>query len=114
MYTEDGLKERLERGFLVGPSTNSSRSVTGEPYVVIGPQHLEEGLPLIPGTIDEGKRSEWGYDEETAFCAIVNSFELYAEGRGKNLYWRSGPILDWDDNHTRCKFYVRLLVSDKS
>lgn len=113
-YTEQTLCARIERGYRVGASTATRVAVTGEPYVVIGHSDHEEGPPAIPGVVEEGDRGAAGFDAETAWYSALNAFELYAENRGGNLYWRVRPQLEWNDEHSRCRFYMRLLVSEKA
>ena len=110
-YTEQSLKERIESNFKVGEPTSACLSVTGEPYVTIGSQHPDDGMPSVLGAVDEGKRREYGFDEETAWYGAVSSFLSYAEERGRNLYWRCEPVLERQGS--RCTFYMRLLVSDR-
>ena len=110
-YTAQSLKERIETNFKVGQPTDTRLAVTGEPCVVIGTQYPDENPSSIRGTVDEGKRMQWWPDEETAWHQAASSFQSYAEERGHNLYWRCQPTLD---RHGRdCRFYMRLLVSDK-
>ena len=109
--TAQSLKEHIEAHFNVGQPTATGLSVTGEPYVTIGSQDPADGMPSVLGTVDEGKRREWGFDEETAWFDAVSNFQSYAEDRGHNLYWRCQPTLD--RHGSDCAFYMRLLVSDK-
>jgi hypothetical protein len=108
------LVKEIEARFPVGESTDCALSVTGEPYVVIGAQDHRDGLPQIPGTIDEGKRRELAFDEETAVMSALKCFEDYARERIGTLFWRVKPELEWIEDHSRCKVYLRLLISDKS
>src|ERR1700677_907347 len=110
MKTPDELIERIERGFTVGLSTTTWRSVTGKRYIVIGSQY--PGLAAIPGTVDEGASRELALDEETACMQALACFETYADGRGRYLYWRVKPCLEWNNDHTRCMVYMRCVVSE--
>lgn len=105
----------IESRFPIGESTKSYRSVTGEPYVVIG--HQADGIPAIPGVVDEGFPIEVAFDEETACMSARSAFEAYAENRIGNLYWRIKPQLEWDPSKKKrgqcCIVYMRLLISDK-
>ena len=112
MKTVAELIERIERDYTVGPSTEARLSVTGEPYVVIGEQIDSE--PTIPGTVDERAPREVAFDEETACYLALSCFETYAEGRGRYLYWREPPELEWSNDGKRCTVYVRCLVSEKT
>lgn len=117
MKTVAELIALIEQRHPVGESTTIWLSVTGEPYVVIGSQHPGDGLPTIPGTIDEGRRGEYAADEETALWQARAAFEQYAEGRLGTLYWRSRPTEteSWFDAHGS-KYhgvYLRMLISDK-
>lgn len=103
------LVDEIRKRFPVGQSTDTSRSVTGEPYVVIGAQ--KNGVPKIAGTRDEGSDGEWAFDEETACMQAAACFETYADGRSGVLYWRTEPILESEKN--RCVVYMRCLISDK-
>lgn len=105
------LVAEIGKRFLVGIPTNTYRSVTGEPYVVIGSQ--AGGAPEIPGTVGEGWPHEWAFDEETACMQAGACFESYAEDRKGTLYWRSAPRLEWDGKKDRCCVYMRGLISDK-
>ena len=122
------LKARIEYGRTIGETTEHGVSVTGEYYVSIGSQHPDEDMPQIPGTIDEGKRAELGFDEETACMQALACFQLYADDHRGVLYWRQEPILDCAQdtfkmvdgkiktikfNAPRYKVYIRLLLSDK-
>lgn len=111
MKTVAELIERIERDYTVGPSTETRLAVTGEPYVVIGQQKDSE--PSIPGTVDEPAPCEAALDEETACYQALSCFETYAEDRGRYLYWREKPRLEWMNNK-RCKVYMRCLVSEKA
>lgn len=114
VYDEERLTKDIEAKFKVGASTNWHRSVTGEPYVVISSQHPDNGMPTIPGTVDEAKRRERATDAETAYWAAMSSFQSYAEGRTGVLYWRVKPQLEWNEGMPNsCSFYMRLLISDK-
>ncbi len=104
------LIEWIERQFPVGEPTTTYRSVTGEPYVVIG---LSAGTPTTPGVVDEGALREAAFDEETACMGAAAAFREYAEGRTGTLYWRFKPQLEWDPDRRRCLVYMRLLISDK-
>lgn len=104
------LRKACEEGRIVGPSTSSRLSVTGEPYVVIGHQVT---MPSQPGVVDEGQEMELAFDEETAYLSALGAFELYAENRPGKLYWRIAPELGWFKKARRCAFYMRCLISDK-
>ena len=113
-FTASNLKARCERGREVGEPTSTWRSVTGEPYVVIGSQI--DGIPSEPGTVDEGKGREWAFDEETAYFQALNCFENYANGKTGKLYWRVEPHFERVPRTKypqRCLFYMRCLISDK-
>jgi hypothetical protein len=114
-YTEETLRANIEYGRKIGASTAYYKSVTGEPYVTIGLQHLDEGPPKIPGTVGECKRRELGFDEETAWNQAATCFQMYADTRPEfgTLYWRQPPVLEWNEDKSRCIFYMRLLISDK-
>lgn len=107
------LTKQIASEYPEGPGTVTWCAVTGEPYVVIGAQHPDEGSPAIIGTVDEGKCAEWSPDEETACLKAMTCLRAYADGREGVLYWRQPPMLDWNEDHTRCKVYMRLLISDK-
>lgn len=130
------LVQTIEKQLSVGESTDHSLSVTGEPYVTIGSQHPDYGLPCIPGTVDEKACAELAFDEETAVMAAYANFLSYAEDRYRKLastitangseadfdktceivgkckiYWRMRPRLEWNEDKTRCQVYMRLLIS---
>lgn len=113
-FTAANLKARCEQGRKVGRPTSTWKSITGEPYFVIGNQ--AEGIPSEPGTVDEGQSHVWAFDEETAYFQALNCFENYAHGKTGKLYWRIEPQLE---RHSRTKypqkviFYMRCLISDK-
>lgn len=111
MMTVAALIDWIERQFPVGQSTDTARSVTGEPYVVIGAQ--ADGMAVIPGTVDEGEARELAFDEETACLMAAHCFRDYAEGRKGTLYWRNKPVLDQDEKSDRCVVYMRCLISDR-
>ena len=104
------LLTRLEGRFVIGESTDHARSVTGEPYVVIGVQ-ADEPIPKIIGTVEEGRKRELSFDEETACWSALAAFEEYALERKGVLYWRTKPDLRW--NEGLCTVYMRCLISDK-
>ena len=112
MKTVAELIERIESKYPVGHPTNCSRSVTGEPYVVIGSQSPDEPLPSILGTVDEGRRRELAFDEETAVLQTLACFQAYCEDRGGTLYYRFRPELEWTDDKKYCQVYFRCLISD--
>lgn len=109
------LRKQIADRYPVGEPTDRSRSVTGEPYVVIGSQR--HGNPDVPGTVNEGCSFEHAFDEEMACMQAAECFEKYAEDRNGVLYWREGPELEWIDKGTpyaRCKVYMRCLISAKA
>jgi hypothetical protein len=112
IYSARELTKKCEEGRIVGASTCTGLSVTGEPYVKIGIQATESGIPSVPGTVDEGAAFEWGYDEETAFWGAWNCFCHYSEERNGVLYWRIKPRLVWNESKRRCYFQMRCLISD--
>ena len=105
------LTAKIEALYPVGESTASYRSVTGEPYVVIGVQL--EGRPSIPGTVDEGVACKMADDEETACQEAWSSFLSYLEPENGVLYWRVRPVLEWSRDHKQCVVYMRLLISNR-
>lgn len=109
MRTVAELTSWIEDQFPVGASTGTPRSVTGEPYVVIGAQY--PGMPVIPGTVDEGQIRELAFDEETACYQARVCFSAYAQDRRGTLYWRVKPQLEFYGR--RCALYMRCLISDK-
>lgn len=109
---ESRFTVEIEARFPVGEPTNWHLSVTGEPYVVIGPQ--AEVNPIIPGAIDEGMPREMPFDEETAYYSALLSFNQYAEDREGVLYWRVKPQLEWTEDRKRCTLYMRCLISNKA
>ncbi len=113
MKTTADLTEWIESQYLIGETTCGPLSVTGEKYVVLGPQHPDDGMPSIPGTKDEGARCEPATDEETAVMQLRNCFEQYREGRSGTLYWRIKPDLMWSEDEKLCIVYARMLISDK-
>lgn len=65
------VKEKMEKGRIVGPSTTGSLSVTGEPYCLFhfAPHH----------------------NKEQAEAALLRAFNAYQRGKGTFLYWRILP-----------------------
>jgi hypothetical protein len=114
IYSECALKEKCEEGRIVGAGTRPWRSVTGEPYVKIGAQAIEYGIPSVLGTVDEGAGFEVGFDDESAFWTAWANFRFYAEERKGILYWYTEPELIWNEDRSRCYFYMRCLISDAS
>ena len=115
MKTVAELIAYIEKSYpcVIGLPTN--RCQTGDLYVVIGQQAVEEGPSSIPGTVDETKASELAFDEETAVNSMRAAFDDYALDRAGTLYWRMTPYLDKRQWHgkTRCKVRMRLVISDK-
>lgn len=111
--TLESLIERIETRFPVGHGTNCSRAVTGEPYVVIGSQHPAEGPPAIPGTIDEGKWIRAENDEAAAVAQAIRCFDIYAANKSGKIYYRHPPTVEYNEDKTRCRVYLRCLVSDE-
>jgi hypothetical protein len=91
MTFEETLVETAERGRTVGPSTQWHLSVTGEPYVEV---------------------NELASNVDMAFQSVMAWFKTYAQDRKGVLYWRVKPQLEWSEDKTRCRFYMRLLISD--
>ncbi len=91
MTYDQALIEVIERGQIVGAPTNWHLSVTGEPYVEV---------------------NELASDVKAAFRSALSWFKSYAEDRNGVLYWRVKPQLEWSEDKTRCRFYMRLLISD--
>lgn len=110
MITVGALTDHIESRFSVGTPTDHSRSVTGEPYVVIG---MQVGKPLFDGIIEECEPREWSFDEETACFAALSCFNEYANKRKGRLFWRVRPHLEWNDKLDGCTVYMRLLISDR-
>ena len=111
MKTVAELIKYIERDRIVGPSSFEWFAANGEPYVVVGSQY--PGKPKIPGTVDEGKCHVTAPDEETAVTQALACFQIYAEKRGKYLFWRFSEkcALEW--NSRGCFVYLRCLVSKK-
>jgi hypothetical protein len=107
------LVQHLGTKYPAGHPTNCSRAMTGEPYVVIGLQHPCEGRPQLLGIIDEGKKSIPEFNESAAVIQALACFEQYAAGRSGKLYYRHTPELEWNDQKTHCRVYLRCLVSNK-
>ena len=105
------LREKCEEARTVGAPARLWCSPTGEPYVKIGAQAVEYGIPM-PGIVDEGAGFEVGFDEESAFWTAWASFCFYAEDRKGVLYWGTEPELNWNEDRSRCFFYMRCLISD--
>ena len=92
------LLTRIEDRFVIGEGTDHAHSVTGEPYVVIGRQAYDEPLSKIPGTVEEGRKRDLSFDEETACWSALAAFEEYALERKGVLYWRIKPnLMRWND-----------------
>ena len=91
MTFDEALTEVIERGRAVGTPTNWHLSVTGEPY---------------------GEVNELAPDVDMAFQSVMSWFKTYAKDRKGVLYWRMKPQLEWSEDKTRCRFYMRLLISD--
>lgn len=114
MFERDHLREEIEKGFVVvqaDPSKFSTYGPTGEKYMTIG--HQIDGDASQPGTVDEGKSRELGFDEETAYWCALGAFREYAEDKTGKLYWRDGPLFEWGEDGHRCNYWIRLLISDK-
>ena len=111
-FSARALRERCQEGRAVGATARSWPSSTGEPYVKIGAQSIEYGILGVPGTVDEGAGFEVGFDEESAFWTAWASFCFYAEDRKGVLYWGTEPELNWNEDRSRCFFYMRCLISD--
>ena len=108
-FGADRLTKEIESSFRVGKPTNNSRSVTGEPYIIIG--HQTEGRAAFPGTVDECMPRQISLDVENAYWTARAAFQLYAKGRDGVLYWRMKPQMEHYDNF--CFIYMRCLISDK-
>ena len=105
------LTAKIEAMFPLGPSTPTLHAVTGEPYVEIGFQ-VVGGVGEL-GTVIEGGMRATSSDEDRACNLALDCFEVYSSGRKGKLYWRTHPVLCWNENRTRCHVYMRCLVSDK-
>ena len=88
---EKTLADVIEARYPVGISTDWHLSVTGEPYV-----EVNELAPDVNG----------------AFGSAMLWLKSYAKDRKGVLYWRMKPQLEWSEDKTRCRFYMRLLISD--
>ena len=94
-------------GIQVGPSTNHSRSVTGEFYdelAIIVPGDMTGGIPIDKLLT-------------TAFMAAL-TFRVERAPTGSKIYWRINPIISsWseipNDPDVRYKIYARFLISAK-
>lgn len=81
----------IESRFAVGPERHGYLSATDEPYIV-----LSGGFGPLPQILESAK----------------SQFDAYASERKGVLYWRVRP--EFEENKMGWRFYMRLLISDKS
>lgn len=120
MKTAADLRAYCESRFPVGKPTDHARSVTGEPYAVIGYEKADD--LGISGVVREGyERADYCLTPEEALWSVYASFCAYAEDKRGTLYWRVPPRIEKRQEPAagrgvkqgRYRVYMRCLISDK-
>lgn len=114
----EDLKAQVESilGLPVGPSTETFKAVTGEPYVTLCSGGAKKEGGSVPA---------WYATHDLARDAYLRTVRQYGDAQGRGvLYWRTPPEMDSvtvqavDEHQTKehvtlYSVYSRLLISDK-